>query len=213
MKDGASLHEAIIVKKTSLDSRGTENYRRGLRAAVRGLWLGALDRAQFWDAMSSTINRGITSAWHAGAADCGIAADELSPEEKAALQKAIDYEHLWIGGFANTIGENTKARGGKLTPLFSRAEIWIGRWEGTRTAARVMACKDKKLVWTLGPTEHCNSCTRLAGQVRRASFWNDKGILPRVHGADYLDCQGFRCQCTLQPTDEPLSRGRLPKLP
>ena len=87
----------IYVKKTSLDSRGTENYRRGLRAAVRGLWLGALDRDQFWDAMSSTISRGITSAWHAGAADCGIAPDELSPEELAALQKAIDYEHLWIG--------------------------------------------------------------------------------------------------------------------
>lgn len=204
----------IIVKKTSLDSRGTENYRRGLRAAVRGLWLGALDRDQFWESMSLTINSGITSAWHAGAADCGIAPDELSPEELTALQKAIDYEHLWIGGFANTIMENTKAKGGKLTPLFSRAEIWIGRWEGTRSAARVMACKDKKLKWNQGPTEQgCPTCSRLNGQVRRASFWQAKGVLPRVHGSPLLDCQGYRCECTLDPTDEPSSRGRLPKLP
>lgn len=205
--------QELNVKKTSIGSAGTENYRRMIRAAIRGLWTGAIDYDGFWNAMSSAINSGLTGAWHAGMKDCGVQPDEMTSQESAALLRRIVYEHQWIDGFANAIEQGSKANGGALTTLYNRAEIWIGRWEGVRTEARVMACADKKLKWTLGPTEHCSSCTRLDGQVRRASFWNDKGILPRIHDAPYLDCHGFRCQCTLEPTDDPLSRGPLPKLP
>jgi hypothetical protein len=187
-----TVSEAIKVKKTSVDSRGTSEYRSGLRAAIRGLWVGVMDRDQFWDAMSRTVRVGLKRAWNSGAADCGISPDELSPAEVLALQNAIDYEHLWIGGFANTIGEGTKAKGGKLSPLFVRAEVWIGRWEGVRSQARVMACADQKLKWTLGPTEHCDSCKKLADKVKRASWWNEQGILPRVHDSPFLACHGFR---------------------
>ena len=207
------VSEMKAVSKTSADSGGTSNYRSGLRAAIRGLWSGVLDRQQFWDAMSSAIHRGLMGAWYTGAADCGIAPDELSAQEQQALQAAIDYEHLWIGRLANDVEAGSKANGGQLSPLFSRLEVWIGRWEGVVSKARVMACGDRKLRWTLGPTEHCSSCMKLDGKVKRASFWNDMGILPRVHGAWYLDCQGFRCQCELLPTDEPLSKGRFPSLP
>ena len=201
------------VRRTSPGSRGTSEYRSGLRAAIRGFWSGVLDRNQFWDAMSRTIRIGLKRAWHSGAADCGIAPDELTPAEVLALQDAIDYEHLWIGGLANTIEANSKAKGGKLTPLFTRIEIWIGRWEGVASQARVMACTDQKLIWTLGPTENCKSCKKLAGKVKRNSWWQDNGILPRVHDAWYLDCKGFRCECQILPTDKPLSRGRMPNLP
>jgi len=201
------------VRQTSPDSRGTSTYRSGFRAAIRGLWSGVMDRGQFWDAMSANIVIGLKAAWTAGAAECGIAFDELTADELNALQKAIDYEHLWIGGLANTIEENSKVKGGKLAPLFARIEIWIGRWEGIVSQARTMACGDKKLKWETGPTEHCDSCKKLDGKVKRASWWNDNGILPRVHGAWYLDCKGFRCECTLEQTDDPLSRGRMPSLP
>jgi len=205
--------QELNVTTTSSGSAGTAGYRRSIRAAVRGLWSGVLTFFDFWDSMSLAINRGLAGAWAAGMADCGVSSDEMTPDESAALLRRIVYEHQWIDGFANAIEQGSKANGGKLTPLYSRAEIWIGRWEGVRTEARVMACADKKLKWTLGPTEHCASCMKLAGKVKRASFWNDSGILPRIHGAPYLDCQGFRCQCELLPTDEPLSKGPLPRLP
>lgn len=203
----------LAVKTTSPGSTGTAQYRSEIRAAVRGLWSGVLSYFDFWDAMSAAINRSLTGAWHTGMKDCGVLPDEMTPQESAALMQRIIYEHQWIDGFGNAIEQGSKANGGKLTPLYSRAEIWIGRWEGVRTEARVLACRDKKLKWTLGPTEHCASCMKLAGQVRRASFWNEKGVLPRVHGSPFLACHGFRCQCTLEPTDEPASRGPLPKLP
>lgn len=182
----------VRVRQTSTGSSGTSEYRSGLRAAIRGFWSGVMDRDQFWDTMSRAIRVNLKRAWNSGAADCGISPDELTPAEVLALQDAIDYEHLWIGGLANTIEQGTKAKGGKLTPLFVRIEIWLGRWEGVRSQARVMACADKKLKWVVGPTEHCDSCLKLNGKVKRASFWNDKGILPRVHGAWWLKCKGFR---------------------
>jgi len=209
MTDIAELN----VKTTSPGSAGTDRYRRGLRAAVRGMWTGVLTYYDFWDAMSTAIRNGLTTAWHAGMKDCGVNPDEMTEQERISLLKRITYEHQWINRFAQAIEQGSKANGGALTPLYNRAEVWIGRWEGVRSEARVMACADKKLKWTLGPTEHCSSCTKLAGQVRRASFWNEKGILPRIHMAPYLECKGFRCQCTLEPTDEPMSRGPLPKLP
>lgn len=203
----------LNVKTTSPDSSGTAQYRSNIRAAVRGLWSGAIDFDGFWDAMSSAINLGLTGAWRAGMADCGVSFDDITPQESAALMQRIIYEHQWINGYANAIEQGSRANGGKLTPLYNRAEVWIGRWEGVRTEARVMACANKPLKWVVGPTEHCSSCLKLDGKVKRASFWDDSGILPRIHGAPYLKCRGFRCQCQLVVTDEPLSRGPLPGLP
>lgn len=191
----------------------TAQYRRGIRAAIRGLWSGILTRDDFDDAMRVTIRRNLTLGWERGAKECGILPDELSEAERAQLQARIEYEYQWIDGFADTIIAQSKENGGKLRPLYNRAEVWIGRYEGIKTEARVMACADRKLRWTLGPTEHCRSCTKLAGKVKRASYWNEKGILPRIHDAWYLECGGWRCQCQLLPTDEPMSKGPLPKLP
>lgn len=189
-------------------------YRSAIHAAVRGLWSGIGDYDWFWDSMSTSIRFYIPRAWHEGAQDCGITPSELRPAEKSKLQQAVNYEFQWIDGYATAIEEGSKAEGGKLSPLFSRAEIWIGRWEGIKSEARVMACGDKKLKWVLGATEKpCRSCSRLDGKVKRASYWNEKGILPRVHGAPYLECKGFNCDCQLPLTDEPMSRGPLPSLP
>ena len=60
---------------------------------------------------------------------------------------------------------------------------------------------------------NCSSCLKLSGKVKRMSFWNSHGILPRVAGADYLICRGYKCACSLELTDAPLSKGSLPRLP
>lgn len=200
-------------RQTSPDSSGTSRYRAGLRAPIRGLWLGVFDHDQFHREMSRAIKRFLQLAWYAGAAECGIKPDELTADEVLALQDAIDYEYLWIGRFGTEIAQKSKANGGLLTPLYNRAEIWLGRWEGVKAQAMTMACGDRKLEWVLGPAEHCKSCLKLAGKVKRASYWHEKGILPRVHDAPYLECHGFRCACDLVPTDKPISRGPLPRLP
>lgn len=93
----------------------------------------------------------------------------------------------------------------------SRLPMWINRYREVRTQAQTMACSDQKLMWVLGPSEnHCPSCSKLAGKVKRGSVWRAAGIQPRIFD---LACHGFNCLCELVPTNEPSSRGPLPRLP
>lgn len=184
-----------------------QTFRRSIRAAVRGLWNGSLSIAQFGEAMQSAIKRNLTNAWTEGAAECDIAGDELSDEEIKARDEFIEGQYGYIGGFAGAIREGDKISGEKLQPLFLRAEMWINRYGEVRNQAKAMACADGKLEWRTNVRcrEHCSSCSRLSGKVKRGSYWN-KTILPRSRD---LECGGFRCCCELVPTDKPLSKGRL----
>ena len=193
---------------------GATIYRRSLRANVRALWSGAIDYAQFWDAMAATIQRRLPQAWYEGAAEAGILPAELTPAERQTLQNAIVVEMSYITKLSDAIIAGNKATGGKLVPLTIRVEMWANRYEELRVRARAMAAADMKVQWILGVVEeHCRTCLRLAGKVKRNSYWLRVGVLPRVAGAWYLECAGYRCDCTLTPTDQPLSRGPLPRLP
>lgn len=198
------------------DAAGIKNlaaFQNGIRQAIRGLWKGQIGRFAFFDSMFSSLTNGYTRAWRQGARECGVQFDELTPGEVQTLQVRIAEQTPFIGNLADVIVTNSQAAGGKLGPLLRRGDIWVNGYRRIQQEAKTMACNDKKLVWELGPAEHCASCLRLSGQVRRGSFWEERGILPRVPGASYLDCNGYRCQCSLTPTDKPSSRGPLPRLP
>lgn len=56
---------------------------------------------------------------------------------------------------------------------------------------------------------NCADCSRVEGRVYRNSVWAKYGWQP---GSSDLACQGFRCRCTLDPTDEPVTSGRPPSM-
>ncbi len=99
----------------------------------------------------------------------------------------------------------------KLSTAMSRIPMWTNRYREVQTTAQLMSGENFKQIWILGPTEeHCKSCSKLAGKVKRKSFWLASGIQPR---ASSLSCGGWNCLCELQPTSEPASRGPLPRIP
>lgn len=192
-------------------SRGASNYSAAVRSAVRGLWMGAMDYDQFFQAMESAIRLGIPQAWYEGARECGVTPAELTPEERLAMQSVIWDEYNYINGFALAIEAGSKANGGKLGPLMNRADLWVNRYKDIVNRAKTMACGDKKLTWVFGKTEeHCSSCLKLVGKTKRASQWEQAGIRPQM---PTLECGGWRCDCSLQPTDAPMSMGPLPRIP
>jgi len=201
------LSEAGITKGTQL------RFSIEVRGYVTLLWRGDLTLGEFVSGLTGTINRGFHAAWIEGAARAGVEPDELSDKELSKLTVEISQATAAVELFGIAIIEGGKARKGKLSPLLKRAEMWTSRYDEVRHTAEVYASGDKKLMWTLGRAEHCPSCLKLHGKVKRASYWAEKGILPRVPGAPYLACRGYRCDCSLVPTDEPLSPGRLPNLP
>jgi len=186
-------------------------YRRNLRAAVRGLWSGAISASQFNSVMKADIDRNLTKAWDEGAKECGVKPDEYTDAEHLALAEGILKEQGFVEGFAADVQANSKANKGKLTPLFGRLEMWVNRYNDFKNQAKAMVCKDAKLEWIYGDTRHCSTCLALHGKVKRASQWQASGILPQQPPNDMLECGGWRCQCHLEPTDKPVSKGPLPR--
>lgn len=187
-------------------------YRRNIRAAVRGLWTGAIGGDQFSSVMRTAIDRNLTTAWDEGAAECGVRPDEYTDAEHLALAEAILKEQGFVGEFRSAIEQGSRANGGKLTPLFNRVELWVNRYNDLKNQAKALVCKDAKLEWVLGATEkHCQTCNKLNGKVKRASQWEASGIHPQSPPNENLECGGWACQCTLRVTDKPLSKGPLPR--
>ena len=192
-----------------------EAFMSDLRSGVRAVWMGEWSVADFQGHMLLAIDNAYRRAWIAGAREYGITSEsELTDAELDKLNNMIFDAYGHVADFGVWVEEHSRANGGRLTDAFARLPLWADRYDQVVIQGRVMAARDGKLVWVLGHTEqHCSSCLKLTGQVRRASFWNDRGILPRVPGAPYLECGGWRCDCDLIPTDAPISRGRLPSLP
>ena len=184
------------------------NFRSGIRSAVRGLWSGALTPGQFSDALEAVIQRNLTKAWTEGAADCGVAADELTDQETTALAAFIDNQFGFIDGYGEAIDAESKAEGGKLTPLFARAEKWVGKYSEAKANGHARACADEKSEFVFGPTkEHCGTCRGLRGRVYRNSVWAANDAVP-PHNWNF-ECRGG-CHCQLRSTDKPITRGKFP---
>lgn len=192
---------------------GIDAYQSTLRSLVRGYWSGVLDLDQFTGQIRTAMNRRLAQAWDEGAAECGIKPDEYTIEEQTALARAIADELSELPGFALRIDQNSKVNGGELLPLFGQVDnLWVNRYNDLKNRAKLMACKDEKLEWVLGATEqHCFQCNALNGRVKRGSFWQQSGYQPQNPPNSYLQCGGWNCRCSFEPTDKPVSRGPLPR--
>jgi hypothetical protein len=189
-------------------------YRARLRSAAYGYWRGAGDYDWFLYQMIIIIEMGLTQAWNEGAAECGITPDEMTFREKMVLSGLIHEEQSHIDGFAKFIEQNSKATGGQRGTIYNRLELWVNRYNAVKNKSKTETCADQKLVWKLNALriskEHCSSCLKMAGKVKRASQWQAAGVAPQ---SPDLECGGWRCACALVPTDEPMSKGPLPRLP
>jgi hypothetical protein len=203
----------FIVKQFIDEEKSLSTFRVGIRSNVRGLWNGSLTKSNFTNGMQSTITRGFNQAWAEGAGQCGVGMDELTERELNKLKQMINEQFPFIPGFADDVIEKNKASGGKLQPHIDRADMWISQYRVVHDQAGGMACSDVKKKWKLGAAEHCPSCLKLAGIVKRYSFWIKSGILPQRNGARYLFCGGFHCDCILENTTDPVRPGPLPSLP
>jgi hypothetical protein len=193
-------------------SGGIVSFRRNTRASVRGLWTNVLTLQQAIRTFRLAIEQAIEMAWLEGAAECGIQEDELTVAELTARDEFIFEQNELAPNFLRVVKEQSKANGGKLQPLLQRNEMWINQYSSAKQQSEAMACADEKRIWILGIVEeHCKTCPRLEGQVRRLSFWQNN-VLPRNAPNEKLECGGYNCQCELRKTNKPLSRGRLPKL-
>jgi hypothetical protein len=203
-------------KETPMREQGADEsgrsklYGRDLRGVARALWNGSMDRQQAYEMFIDTIRISLRAAWYEGALSCGIQPSELTPEEQQGMLTAIYTEQGHVFGLIDFIEQNSKANGGKFAAVSSRVDMWALRYTDVVNRARLLACADAKLKWVWSPEkEHCHDCARLNGKIKRGSQWDAYGIRPQ---SPALACGGWRCGCALVPTDEPMSKGPLPRI-
>jgi len=182
-----------------LDALTTQSSGKGLETS----------KAEFMNGMEQTLSEGITGGWEAGVKEVGIEPDEISDEEYAACGEFIAEQVAYLPPVWEWIGTQVGNETARQSVL-SRAEVWFNLWNAAATKGKLMAGQDVKMRWTRGPTEKsCPDCLKLDGKVFRARTWQKYDIMPQ---SDRLSCSGFRCLCSLVPTDERVTPGKPPAL-
>ncbi len=189
-----------------------ETFRAGLRAAVRGLWSGALTANDFVEHFMVALERGLHAAWEEGMQRYGVAPEDYSDAEKTALSDFITRQKSFVPALMMDIRDSDKASGKALGPLLARVEMWANRYGELKSIALTMAGQDESLLWQGTPGKaHCPTCYALIGWVKRASYWakfrDETGIYPH---SPILVCSGVRCGCGYRPTRMALWKGRPP---
>lgn len=202
-----------------------DQYRASIRSAVRGILTGALDFDQAFESIMSSVRRFLTRAWHKGMKEgSNIQPSEMTPEERIEIQKIISEENNHITGlleFAESLAAREAAgdigRRAALNSAYARVDLWANRYPDVKTRALLMARGDPKLKWGINVVrqvvENCATCLKLNDKVKRKSFWVRVGVQPQNPPNAQLICGGWECGCALVVTDEPLSRGPLPRTP
>lgn len=211
ISDTASLYKPDPLT-IPIDGSQTE-YGDTIERIIRGFYAKRISYAQAIDRFTREIEKQFTSAWQDGMIDAGVNFEDMTKEEKALLDAEISKESTWILGFLMD-ADQASAAGEPIEPLLARVPLWANRYAQIRTLAKIEAAKNQPLEWKLGATEqHCTTCAKLNGIVKRARDWKDAGILPQNGPNEKLECGGWQCDCRLEPTDKPITRGPFPKVP
>lgn len=181
-------------------------YNRALNQAVLDFYRGDIDAGDFIDEMIRLIEGQFGRAWNEGSRDVGVDPKEHTPEDDAALQERIDQETEHILDYAEAI-EKAKIEGTPVGPLQARVSLWANRYNEIVNEARIhFGAERVRLKWELGATEqHCATCAELNGIVANAEDWEASGFHPQSAPNDALECGGWQCDCSLEPTKEPLT--------
>lgn len=188
------------------------HYSHALRGNVRELYYGNMQESVFVDSLLVLVDEQLTRAWNEG-----MRKNELDPEQDMIdeWQQVLDEAKLseldYVDDFAREIVQTSRDDiandSNNLPLLLARADTWANRYTDIVNLAVITTAGGKnRLVWTFGDTEHCDTCQKLNGIVAFASEWQLAGVQPQSPPNAQLDCGGWHCACTLEPTDQRRTR-------
>ncbi len=199
-------YRAIVYSINYLADVGikTANYmNRTVSSLVKDLYAGDIAEADFIDSMSSLIEAQFKRAINEALRENGVKWGDVA---EAEYQRLVTDQYEYIEKFAKDI-LNGVDNGSSIDQFKARAELWANQYESVKNEALLKTGpQDARYVWRLGATEeHCTTCYSLDGVVATAEQWDASGFHPQQPPNDGLDCGGWRCDCSLEVTDEPLT--------
>jgi len=193
---GHDLREAL---------KTVDYYERALNRAVLDFYRGDIEAGEFIDEMVRLIEGQFERAWNEGSRAVGVDPKDHVQEDKDELQERIDAELEHVLDYAEAI-EKAKIEGAPVSPLQARVSLWVNRYNEIVNDAKLWFSRaSQRFEWIYGDTVHCTTCEALNGIVATADAWNESGFQPQSAPNDKLECGGWKCQCTLELTNKPIT--------
>lgn len=186
------------------DFKTLDYFIRVLMDWVNDLFTGEVTEGEFVDRLADLIDQQLTRAFNEGMRANGLdPLLDMTEEYQQALQEIIANEYQYVDAFAHDVA----TQNGSLAQFQNRAQMWANRYNDVVNQAKLLTADGAdRYEWVMGPTEkHCSTCGALDGLVATAKEWEISGFKPQ---GDMLECGGWQCKCSLQPTD----RRRSPKV-
>lgn len=187
-------------------------FERHVEGLVRGVYNGYIG-GEFIDTLLNLVQGQLTQAYEQAWKDDG---NELPLPDylQASLDEMLNSEIDYIDGYYHDIVD-ARVDNTPIDPLLVRASMWANRYNDALNKANmeIAAQTGGKLVWRIGATEkHCETCAALDGIVAYATEWQASGLSPQNPPNTALECGGWQCDCSLEPTDERKTRGAVDRL-
>lgn len=186
---------------TPAEYKTQDYYVANMERLIRSVYNDQLG-GEFIDIMASLIQGQLTQAFQQAWMDeegDGMMPDYLTAELENMILSEYDHVDSFFREIVDARLDETP-----LEPLLSRAAVWANRWtDAYNTAVRLITSENGgNLIWRYGDAEHCETCQSLNGIVARASEWEALGVHPQQPPNELIECGGWRCQCSLEPTDK-----------
>jgi hypothetical protein len=163
-----------------------------------------LPGASFGVDFANVVEAGLNEAWRLGIRENDA---EMTDDMQAVVDGVIAEERTHIpdlAAFLVEVAGNAATMGEAITLAQVRLSLWVSRYTDVYNQAVLASADEKtKLIWTLGATEqHCSSCGQLDGVVAYAREWEAAQLRPQNPPHELLECGGWKCDCSLSPTNE-----------
>jgi hypothetical protein len=207
------LNARIEAVKRAEILKSYEWYDGHLHDYAGQLYRGKIDDSIFLDKMIYAIGEQLGRAWNEGMVENKLdPVQDKTPEMEDRIKELVDSEYNHVTDLIDFIQQQKQADAG-MNAIDGRVDMWVNRYNDVVNIAKMETAGEKeKLEWVYGDTEHCSTCEALNGIIATASEWQQSGFHPQQPDNPLLECGGWRCQCSLNPTDKRKTPGALGKL-
>ena len=198
---------AIIAAIKWLSAQGikTEGFmERTITGLVKDLYNGNIEKNEFDDRMFSLYDDQMRRAFNEGMRANGLDPADITDAWRQVYQDKTLSQVEFIDKFSSEILQGS-IDGTDLQQYLNRVDLWTQQYPAMVEEARLVTAYPKdRYIWHLGATEqHCSTCASLDGVIHTAQEWLDLGLHPGQPPNGALECGGWRCDCSLEYTDEP----------
>lgn len=193
---------AALSTGRAADYKTYDYFLHELERMIRNVYNGNLG-GEFIDIMENLIIGQLTQAFEQAWEDAGDGT-EFPDYLQSPLEEMILGQYDHVDGLYRDIID-ARVDGTPLEPLLARAPLWANQWNTAYELALSLILQQQggNQIWVLGETEkHCTTCAALNGIVMSAREWAELDVHPQGAPNGILECGGWNCDCSLEPTQQ-----------